>query len=85
MGLKIEYTESAFGHGIAKADIAHAIVNRIRDKPMKKYINKYGLVGFDRSGNLLEVVYNPIDEDAILVFHAMKCRNSFLKSLEEER
>jgi hypothetical protein len=55
MELKIEFTESAFGHNITEADIRHAIVNRIRDKPMKKYINKYGLVGFGRSGNLLEI------------------------------
>jgi hypothetical protein len=84
MELKIEYTESAFGHNIAEADIRHAIANKIRDKPMKKYINKYGLVGLDRSGNLLEIGYNPINEDTILVFHAMKCRKSFLQSLDEE-
>ncbi|GHV84911.1 hypothetical protein AGMMS50230_05190 [Spirochaetia bacterium] len=84
MDLKIEYTESAFGHHIEEADIVHAIANKIRDKPMKKYTNKYGLVGFDRSGNLLEIVYNPLDEDTILVFHTMKCRMSFLKSLDEE-
>ena len=84
MELKIEFTESAFGHSIAETDIRYAIANKIRDKPMKKYINKYGLAGFDRNGNLLEIVYNPIDADTILVFHAMKCRKSFLESLDEE-
>jgi hypothetical protein len=34
MELKVEYTESAFGHHIVEADIAHAIANKIRDKPM---------------------------------------------------
>ncbi|MHC6201789.1 hypothetical protein ACYULU_01180 [Breznakiellaceae bacterium SP9] len=59
MEAKIEFTESAFGHRIAEADIRYAIAGKICDKPMKKYSNKYGLVGFYGGGNLLEIVYNP--------------------------
>jgi hypothetical protein len=39
------------------------------------------VIGFGAVGNLLEVMYNPIDEDSINVFHAMKCRKSFLVKL----
>jgi hypothetical protein len=36
------------------------------------------IIGFDRKANLLEIMYNIIDEDTINVFHAMKCRKNFL-------
>jgi hypothetical protein len=36
------------------------------------------LIGFDRATNLVEVLYNIIDENTLRVFHAMKCRNIFL-------
>jgi hypothetical protein len=35
------------------------------------------LIGFNRSADLIEVLYNDIDEDTVRVFHAMECRNSF--------
>ena len=40
--------------------------------------NKYLVIGFDKNANLLEIMYNVIDEDTINVFHAMECRKSFL-------
>jgi hypothetical protein len=40
--------------------------------------DKYLLIGFDRKGSPLEILYNIIDEDTINVFHAMKCRKNFL-------
>jgi hypothetical protein len=36
------------------------------------------VIGFDRNANILEVMYNVIDENSINVFHAMKCRKQFL-------
>jgi hypothetical protein len=35
------------------------------------------LIGFDRSANLIEILYNDIDENTVRVFHADECRNSF--------
>ena len=43
---------------------------------------KYLSVGFDKTGNLLEVMYNLIDEQTIKVFHAMKCRKQYYRELE---
>jgi hypothetical protein len=40
--------------------------------------SKHLLIGFDRNANHLEIMYNVIDEDTLVVFHAMKCRNIFL-------
>ena len=45
---------------------------------------KYLSVGFDKMGNLLEIMYNYIDEKTIKVFHAMKCRKQFYIKLEKE-
>ena len=39
--------------------------------------DKHLLIGFDRSANLIEILYNDLDEDTVRVFHAMECRNSF--------
>ena len=41
------------------------------------YGGKYLLIGDDRNGNLLEILYNIIDEDTINIFHAMRCRSIF--------
>jgi hypothetical protein len=77
----IVFNEAAFNHGLTEADIRHAIKTKIYDAPMVGFMNKYAVIGFDTAGNLLEVMYNPIDEDSINVFHAMKCRKSFLVKL----
>ena len=42
---------------------------------------KYAVIGFDTTGNPLEIMYNPIDNNTINVFHAMKARKSFLAKL----
>jgi hypothetical protein len=39
--------------------------------------DKYLLIGFDRKGNPLEILYNFIDEETIKVFHTIKCRNIY--------
>jgi hypothetical protein len=79
--MKIEYTQSAFRHEYIDADIRQALRTKVYDTPMTGFINKYLLIGFDRAGNLLEIMYNPLDNDTINVFHAMKCRKSFLAKL----
>ena len=42
---------------------------------------KHLLIGFDSNANLLEIMYNVIDERHLKVFHAMKCRDKFLPLL----
>lgn len=81
--IEVEFNESALQHGISKEDIIHALKTKVYDAPMAGFINKYAVIGFDRAGNILEIMYNPIDDegDAINVFHAMKARKSFLAKL----
>jgi hypothetical protein len=70
--------ESAFKHkDITEEDILQALALPLVDRLMPKYQNKYLLIGFDRNGNLLEIMYNIRTDGSYNVFHAMKCRKEF--------
>jgi len=43
-------------------------------------LNEVQLMEYD---NLLEIMYNVIDEQSLKVFHAMKCRDAFLPLLKK--
>jgi hypothetical protein len=73
----IEYNEAAFRHGVSKEDIRHAVYHPEYDELWDAGFDKHLLIGFDRNRNLLEIMYNDIDEGAINVFHAMKCRSIY--------
>jgi hypothetical protein len=81
MGVIVEFNESAFRHGISKEDILHAYRNRICDTNIGEFSEKYAVIGPNRTGNLLEILYYPIDDDTISIFHAMEARDSFIKKL----
>jgi hypothetical protein len=68
---------SAFKHGIIEADIHKAIELRIFDQAIPGEEDKNLLIGLDRNGNPLEIIYNVLDDDVINVFHAMKCRKAY--------
>jgi hypothetical protein len=78
---EVEFTESAFRHKISKEDILHALKTKVLDVPLVRYPQKNALIGFDRAGNPLEILYNEIDEEKIEVFHAMRARKTFLAKL----
>jgi len=40
--------------------------------------------GFDMKINLIEVMYNLVDENIANIFHAMKCRKEFLLNYRKE-
>ncbi|MCL2831681.1 MAG: hypothetical protein FWD78_00790 [Treponema sp.] len=71
------FNGSAFKHGVAKEDIQSAFSHPLFDGLIEGYDNKFLLTGFDTRGNMLEVMYNLIDEYTAHVFHAMKCRKVF--------
>ena len=52
---------------------------------MENYVNKFAVLGFDLKGNLLEVMYNLVDEDTANVFHAMKCRKEMYEYLPRSK
>ena len=54
---------------------------KIFDASVNGLPEKYAVIGFDRAGNALEIIYNPIDDNTINIFHAMRVRKSFIKML----
>ena len=82
MDVIVEFNEAAFRHGINMEDILYAYKNRIFDASVDGLPEKYAVIGFDRTGIPLEIMYNPIDDNTISIFHAMKARKSFLKMLD---
>jgi uncharacterized DUF497 family protein len=82
MYVDIRFSKSAFKHGVTMADINRAVINVLYDDMLDEDNDKHLLIGFDGNGNLLEILYNVIDDDTIRVFHAMKCTDEFIKLLD---
>jgi hypothetical protein len=78
----VRINKSALKHGILEADIRIALENFIYEDPIVGEENKFLVVGFDGSGNLIEVVYEYVENELIHVFHAMKCRKAVLELFE---
>jgi len=81
---EIEFSPAAFKHGVSEADIWKAVAGAAYEGPADDNdINKRLLLGFDTSANMLEIMFNYIDDETINVFHAMKCRNIYYPLLNE--
>jgi hypothetical protein len=80
--LIVEFNEAAFRHGFSREDILNALKTKIRYGEIGGLPEKYGVIGFTRAGTPLEIIYNPVDDNTISVFHAMKARKSFIKMLD---
>jgi len=77
----IECNMSAFKHGVDEEDIRWAFFHYRYDGPIENMENKYIRIGFDRAGNLLEIMYNEIDEHTVNIFHVMRCRSIYYSLL----
>jgi hypothetical protein len=78
----LRFIRAAFKHGIREADIRWAFMHPRYDGPVENMENKYIRIGFDPQGNLLEIMYNEIDEHTAAIFHAMKCRSIYYHLLD---
>ena len=85
MDVVIEFNPSAFRHGITEEAIKYAVINVVYDDIWDDAADKHLLLGFDKNGNPLEVMYNVIDEHTINVFHAMKCRSIYFDLLNRRK
>jgi len=81
MEVVVKYVPSAFKHDITEENIRHAILNWKYDDIVEDDPGKHLLIGFDNNANLLEIMYNVIDEQTVKVFHAMRCTNAHRKLL----
>jgi hypothetical protein len=88
MDIDIEFNPAAFRHGKSEADIKRAFETAKYDGWFKEgddqAEDKYLLIGFDRNGNPLEILYNFVDDKTISVFHAMSCRSIFYHLMRRE-
>ncbi|MDR1587793.1 MAG: hypothetical protein LBS57_10085 [Treponema sp.] len=84
MDFVITFSQSAFKHGVSKDDIRRAFTLKLLDHPIEGEEEKNLLVGFDTHANLIELLYNVVDDDTVRVFHAMPCRNTFVAMIDEE-
>ena len=82
MDVIVEFNEAAFRHNISKEDIVYAIKTKIHDFTIGEFPEKNLVIGFDRAGNPLELLYNPSGDNTIIVFHAMKVRKSTMEMIE---
>jgi len=81
----LEIHPSAKRHGVANADIAHAVRNAVvvasidpeADRP------KELLIGPDRSGRLLEVIWIHRSANRWMLIHAMPLRRTFMGRLPQ--
>ena len=85
MDIIVEINQAAFRNGIGGEDILYALKTKIYAGAIKELPEKYAVIGFNRAGNPLEIMYNPVDDNTISVFHAMKARKSFLQCLAFRR
>ncbi|GHV85881.1 hypothetical protein AGMMS50230_14890 [Spirochaetia bacterium] len=85
MDIVIDFNPAAFKHGVSEADIRNAFINALYDDVLDGANDKHLLLGCDCNGNILEILYNIIDEYSINVFHAMSCRSIFFHLLDDWR
>jgi len=78
------FVPSAFKHDISEDDIRWALLHHLADGVIEEGDEaKHLSVGFDKTGRLLEIMYNHIDEQTVKVFHAMRCRKQFFEKLRD--
>lgn len=75
----MEIYRTAHKHGISDAAILHALNNAITIIDLEPDADppKVLAIGPDRAGNLLEVIWLELADDAQLVIHAMPLRPTF--------
>ena len=81
---ELEIYETALKHGISNLDIRHVCANSsdIFELDQKSDEIKILIIGPDSAGNLLEVIGLEINDQSLLIIHAMKIRKSMVNLLE---
>ena len=81
---ELKIHETALKHGISELDIHHLCANSsdIFELDQESYEIKILIIGPDSAGNLLEVIGLEINDQSLLIIHAMKIRKSMVTLLE---
>ena len=75
--LKIEVLDSALKHGISRETILFVFENYFFDEAVDNDPAKTLMVGYNENANLVEMIAYEIEEDYLVVFHAMTCRKEY--------
>jgi hypothetical protein len=78
----VEIHRSARRHGVADADILHAIDNSLAVEDVGEDPDRWLVIGPDTAGNLLEVVVLISAEADELIIHAMAMRPAYRRFLQ---
>ena len=80
----VEIHETAYKHGVSTLDIHHVCANSsdIFELDQESYEIKILIIGPDSAGNLLEVIGLEINNQSLLIIHAMKIRKSVMNLVE---
>ena len=80
----LEIHETALKHDVSELDIRHAYSNSsdIFELDQESYEIKILIIGPDSAGNLLEVIGLEINNQSLLIIHAMKIRKSVMNLVE---
>jgi hypothetical protein len=74
----------SYKHGISAASIRSCLLNFRSDLLLDEAPLKRLFVGFDHLGTALEVIaIDDIEQDCLVIIHAMKLRKQFCQLLEE--
>lgn len=77
----MEIADAARKHGIADADILHAIALPIRQVLQSDGPHRVLVIGADRNGRLLEIVLLDPETDDVAAIHAMPLRKKHYRFL----
>jgi hypothetical protein len=80
--LEVKITPSANKHGVDNDCIFSGLEQCIYDEILENEPNKTLAIGFDKKGELIEIIFSIVSENKIVVFHAMKCRKSYIERID---
>jgi hypothetical protein len=78
---EVKILGSALKHGITAETIDFVLDNIIFDEMVEDDPAKTLVIGYDKSANLVELVVYEMEENYLLVFHAMACRKEYRKKV----
>ena len=81
---EIRITPSANKHGVDNDSILYGLEQCIYDEVLENEPNKTLAIGFDKKGELIEIIFSVVSENKIVVFHSMKCRKTFIERIDND-
>jgi len=81
---EIRITPSANKHGVDNDNILFGLEQCIYDETLENEPNKTLAIGFNKIGELIEIIFSVVSENKIVIFHSMKCRKSYIERINND-